>query len=108
MYRIAIIESNPDQREQAHRLAASFFAQRQENVAFVICESPDQLPRYYDCYLQGDEQGISLLNAADEVSPFATVKKPLEQNTFFNMLARWQQDAPKTSRIPKKRGVGKP
>ncbi|MEG2176712.1 MAG: hypothetical protein RRY97_07525 [Oscillibacter sp.] len=106
MYRIAIIESNPDEREQAHRLAAAFFAQRQENVAFVICESPDQLPRYYDCYLQGDEQGVSILNAADGKSLFAAVKKPLEQDAFFSMLEKWQTHAPKTSRILKKRGVG--
>ncbi|MEG0944817.1 MAG: hypothetical protein RSF86_14415, partial [Angelakisella sp.] len=60
MYRVAIIEKNPEDREQVHRLVDDFFADHKENAAVVICASLEDLPRYYDCYLVGDDEKITL------------------------------------------------
>lgn len=107
MYRIAIIEENADAREETHRLAALFFAQRQESVAFVICRDRGDLPEYYDCYLLGDAQSVSILRGSDKL-PWKTVCKPLEQEPFFEMLAAWRlltgEAAVRTPR--KRRGCG--
>ncbi|MEG2679946.1 MAG: hypothetical protein RR949_08375 [Oscillospiraceae bacterium] len=106
MYRIAIIDNDPDARELTHRLAAAFFAQRKESAAFVICENSSGLPGHYDCYLSGESDSLSLRMESEAGAPLEQIQKPVEQEAFFEMLAHWQKDAVKAApRRSVKRGV---
>lgn len=91
MYRIAIIDDDSNARGQAHLLAAKYFTERRESAAFAICEGKENLPKEYDCYLQGDAERMSLLRTMDEMPPWAGVKKPLKRETFFELLERWEK-----------------
>ncbi|MEG2176211.1 MAG: hypothetical protein RRY97_04980 [Oscillibacter sp.] len=103
MYRIAIVEKDPDAREEIHRLAALFFTRRKESAAFVICETRGDLPPYYDCYLLGDERCVALLRGPEEAA-LETVSKPLEEAKFFEMLEKWRSiNGAAAVRTPKKR-----
>ncbi|MEG1396509.1 MAG: hypothetical protein RSC82_05970 [Oscillospiraceae bacterium] len=106
MYRVAIIEKNPEDREQVHSLVDAFFADNKENAAVVICASLEDLPRYYDCYLVGDDEKITLLCGGQELSQYGAVVKPLQEGEFSALLSRWYQSAPKTPHIPKRKVAG--
>ncbi|MEG1577813.1 MAG: hypothetical protein RRY64_01580 [Oscillospiraceae bacterium] len=103
MYRVAIIENDPDVREQIHKLVIAFFAENQENAAFVICTSLDELPRYYDCYLVGDGHEIKMLCGGKELSSYGTIAYPPQAEEFFALLNHWRQSAPKTTHVPKRK-----
>ncbi|MEG0765318.1 MAG: hypothetical protein RRY65_03990 [Pseudoflavonifractor sp.] len=91
LYRIAIIDQDFTARERTHCLAASFFAQRGESAAFVICAGTEELPAYYDCYLRGDAARVSLLRSAEETLPWHSTEKPLETDAFYAMLSAWRE-----------------
>lgn len=106
MYRIAMIDKDPDARERTHRLAADFFGQRGVSAAFVICADGMELPEYYDCYLQGDEQQVCVLRTAGENPPWGATPKPVQRERFFALLTAWQQttdaqreDTPKSTAL---------
>ncbi|MEG1858313.1 MAG: hypothetical protein RR216_06195 [Pseudoflavonifractor sp.] len=90
MYRIAIIDQDPEAREETHRLAAAFFEQRGESAAFVIGADTAELPAYYDCYLMGAAERVLVLRTPEETPPWASVKKPLELSEFAAIMAAWR------------------
>ncbi|MEG2420908.1 MAG: hypothetical protein RSB55_05120, partial [Oscillospiraceae bacterium] len=98
MYRFAIIDSNRLRREELHRLAAAFFEQRGESVAFVMCGNSDELPAYYDCYLRGDETRVSFQRTQRENPPWECLDRPLERSCFFEVLERWRALPPSETR----------